>query len=331
MGITATYDRERLRLILREQHDVVTRRQLLECGMSRGAIQHRVGPEGRWLVILPGVYVTTGGRARAEQREMAAMLYAGPGAVMTGAFAARRHGLTASGPDYVDVLIPVRCRRQSVRFVRLIHTARMPEKVLRSGLVRVAAPARAVADAVRGYRSIDDARSLICMAIQRGKCTLADLAEELREGPKRGSALLLRGLNDAAKGIWSAAEGQLMDLVRRSDLPEPEYNVALYAEDGTLLGIVDAWWDKAGVAAEVDSQEFHFRSDDWRATMERHNRLTKHRVQLLHFPPVQITSDGATVLSDLRDAIASGRMTPPPPVRAVPQESQRVDYAIDTL
>lgn len=56
MGIAAVYNREQLGRILREQYTVVSRRQLIECDMTRGAIQHRVGPDGWWQVILPGVY-----------------------------------------------------------------------------------------------------------------------------------------------------------------------------------------------------------------------------------------------------------------------------------
>lgn len=330
MGARAAYDERRLRRILSEQQHVVTRRQLIDCGMTRGAIQHRVGPGGRWRIILPGVYAASDAPITAMQREMAAMLFAGPDAVMTGAFAARHYGLVASGPDYIDVLVPARVRRQSIRFVRLIHTTRMPE-AFRTGAIQIAPAARAVADAVRGYRGIDDARSLICTAIQRRQCTLAEIGSELRDGPVRGSALLLRGLRDAATGIWSAAEGQFMTLIEGSDLPRPQYNVALYAPDGTPLGIVDAWWGRAGVAAEVDSQEFHFRRGDWLDTMSRHNRITKHRVQLLHFPPTQITSNGAAVLADLRDAIAAGLAAPPLPIRAVPQVPLADPARADTL
>src|SRR5438105_6784895 len=164
MGIPANYDRERLRSVLSDQYNVISRRQLLECGMTRSAIQHRVGPDGRWRIILPGIYIANGD-VTATRREMAALLYAGRDGVITGPFAVRRYGLTASGPDSIEVLVPRRVRRQSVRFVRLIHTARIPENVYRTGPIRIADPVRAVADAVRGYREIRDARTVICAAI----------------------------------------------------------------------------------------------------------------------------------------------------------------------
>ena len=217
MGTSASCDRERLERILCDQYNVINRRQLLACGMTRGAIQHRVGPGGRWRILLPGIYAAGSGPGPIQQREMAALLWAGQAGLITGSFAVRHYGLTASGPDSMEVLVPVHVRRQSIRFVRLIRTTRMPERFFRTGPIRVTAPARAVADAVRGYRDINDARTLICAAIQRQQCTLSELATELDEGPSRGSAMLLRGLRDAARGIWSAAEGDLMDLIDRSD------------------------------------------------------------------------------------------------------------------
>jgi hypothetical protein len=322
MRHSAEFDRRRLDDLLCAQFGVVSRGQLLDCGMTRSAIEHRIRIGGPWLVMLPGIYAADA-HISTERREMAAQLHAGPSGVITGPYAVRRHGLTASGPTTIDVLVPDDVRRQNAAFVRLIRTNRMPQAVYRMGPVRLAGPVRAIADAVRTYTEIGDARAVICAAIKDQVCTLAELGTELAGGPSRGAALLRRGLRDAAKGIWSAAEGDLADLVERSDLEQPEYNVALYAEDGTLLGIVDVWWKRAGVAAEVDSREFHFEDGDWEKTMERHNYIAAHRVQLLHFTPRRIKSEGDGVLRELRIAIAEGHRNPPLPIRSVPWRTGR--------
>ncbi|HEX6522333.1 MAG TPA: hypothetical protein VF070_20350 [Streptosporangiaceae bacterium] len=324
MGVSAAYDRKRLAQIFHTQHNVVSRRQLLECGMDPGAIHRRTRGDGPWMPVLPGIYAC--GSLSDQGRETAACLYAGPAGIVTGAFALRHFGLAAPLPGCIEVLVPVDVRRQSARFVRLIRTARMPAQIYHAGPIQIAEPTRAAADATRGYQRISDARAVICEVIQRQLCCLAGLRQELNEGPRQGSALLLRSLRDAARGIWSAAEGDLMDLIDQSDLPQPEYNVALYAADGTFLGIVDTWWQRAGVAGEVDSQEFHFLPQDWRETLKRHNRITKHRVQLMHFPPHRIKTDGTGVVGELRDAITSGLAAPPLPIRGVPK---RMDGAID--
>jgi hypothetical protein len=322
MGIAAEYDRQRLDKVLHDQFRVISRSQLLECGMTAKVIQHLIGPNGQWLRLLPGIYAADA-QMTTERRDMAARLHAGPAGVITSGYAVRRFGLQASGSTAVEVLVPPEVRRLSSGFIRLIRTARMPVVTYRMGPIRYAGLVRAVADAVRGYTQISDARAVVCAAIGRPGCTFADLAAELADGPVRGSLLLRRALRDAARGIWSAAEGDLMDLIRSSDLEQPEFNVALYAEDGTLLGIVDAWWQRAGVAAEVDSLEHHFKnSEDREATMERHNRIARRMINLLHFTPLRITSDGTGVLTDLRIAIAEGRRRPPLPIRGVPQRAR---------
>jgi hypothetical protein len=197
----------------------------------------------------------------------------------------------------------------------------MPTKTYTVGPIRIAGPVRAIADAVRGYSDVGQARALVCEALQNQTCTFAGLAAELTEGPSRGSLLLRRSLRDAAKGIWSAAEGDLLDLIARSDLPEPEYNVSLYAADGEFLGVVDAWWQRAGVAAEVDSTEYHLSVEDKERTETRHNRITRHGVQVLHFSPKRIKASADAVLTDLRIAISSGSAAPPVPIRVIPHRA----------
>ena len=56
--------------------------------------------------MLPGVYLTVTGKPASEQRLVAAVLYAGPRAVITGPAALRLHRLRSPGPDVIDVLVP---------------------------------------------------------------------------------------------------------------------------------------------------------------------------------------------------------------------------------
>src|SRR6266700_2825886 len=108
---------KRLARLLAKQHDVIARRQALACGVTASALRHRLRLKGPWRTILPGVYTTAAGAVRPEQREMAALLYAGPKAVITGAPAVRRHRLRCAGLNEIDVLVPTRVRRQSAGFV----------------------------------------------------------------------------------------------------------------------------------------------------------------------------------------------------------------------
>src|SRR5579863_8856982 len=159
-------DVERLRRVLQVQYQVVTRRQAQLCGMPASTLDRYVAPGGRWQRLLPGVYLAVTGQATQQQREMAALLYAGPQSLITGAAAVRRHHLHAAGPDLVDVLIPVNLKRQSVGFVRVHRTRQMPERIYVTGAIRFTKPARAVADTARSLARFDDVRQVVCDAVQ---------------------------------------------------------------------------------------------------------------------------------------------------------------------
>ncbi len=313
-------DLERLRHVLQAQYQVVTRRQAQLCGMPTSTLDRYIAPEGRWQRLLPGVYLTVTGKATQEQREMAALLYAGPRSLITGAAAVRRHRLTAPGPDVVDVLIPANVHRQSVGFVRVHRTRLMPEGVYASGPIRFTKPARAVADAARNLARFDDVRQVVCDAVQRRSCTVGELTEEFRAGPTAGSTLFREALTEVGDGARSVAEADARLLILRSGLPRPMFNARLYDPDGVFIAMVDAWWEEAGVAAEIDSRAYHLTAGDQDRTTERHDRLSARGVLVLHFPPRRLKTDPSGVVSDLRSAIEKGLGRPRLPIKALPAE-----------
>lgn len=65
------------------QSGVVTRDQALGGGMTRKAIEWQLR-RGHWAALHPGVYLTTPGRDDWEVLAVAALLHAGPGAVLSG-------------------------------------------------------------------------------------------------------------------------------------------------------------------------------------------------------------------------------------------------------
>jgi hypothetical protein len=318
MPILSGYDRTQLERIERGQYDVVSRSQALECGMTRSTIDYRLRATGSWRAILPGVYLTVTGTATPEQRETAALLYAGPQSVITGPVAVRRHGLRCAGLNVLDVLIPADVHRKSTGFVQIQRTTRMPGTWYTSGPLRFTSPVRAVADAARGMTRFSDAQALVCEAIQRGRCTLDELVAELNDGPSAGTRWYRMALAEVSEGIRSAAEADLKRLIDRSDLDRPVYNADLYTLDGVFLGRPDAWFARAGVAGEVDSRAYHLGAKDYEETTRRHNRMEAAGIHMLHWLPSTIKTEPRRVIADLRAAIAAGNDCPPLPIRAIP-------------
>jgi hypothetical protein len=208
MTRTTRLDHDALDRLLIQQLDVISRRQALAVGVTDNALRHRLRPGGPWRGLLPGVYMAATGAPTTLQQEMAALLYAGPGSVITGPAALRSHHIRTELTEFVDVLVPSTRQRRDTNFVRLHRTTRMPERIWQAGPVRYVPASRAVADAVRALPSLRDVRAVVADAVQR--------AGEVGGG-FAGMAYLARGSREDAGP--RPADGQVPD--RRAPLHPP--------------------------------------------------------------------------------------------------------------
>ncbi len=306
--------------LLREQLGVIARNQASAAGITAGALRHRLRPGGSWRTLLPGVYLAMTGTPTPLQQEMAALLYAGRGSMITGPAALRCHRIGTIVPDLIDVLVPVTRQRHDAEFVRMRRTTRMPERIWERGPIRYVPPARAVADTVRGLTSLRDVRAIVADAVQRRACQIRDLAAELDDGPRPGSALFRMALGDVTQGIRSVAEADLKDLLVRAKVPMPLFNPSLYDADGTFIARPDAWWPELGVAIEVDSREWHLSPEDHEKTLARGRRMGRYQIIVMRFTPRQVRSEAATVAEEIRRTLEGAQGRPPLNLRTVPAD-----------
>ena len=110
-----------LRALIEKQAYVVTRAQALRTGLSHHAVSHRLRAGGPWQPLLPGVYLTVTGKPTQRQLDMAAVLYGGTYAVISGLAAVRHHRMPGPETDSVDLLVPARRQCRSVSYLSLIH------------------------------------------------------------------------------------------------------------------------------------------------------------------------------------------------------------------
>jgi hypothetical protein len=261
---------------------------------------------GPWQVLFPGVYLAAGpGSPTADQLDMAALVYAGDRSMITGAAALRRYGILPGAAGIVDVLVPASSNRADCGYVRIHRTRRLPTRLAAQGPIRYTMIPRAVTDAALQAGNQRDMRAIVAAGVHRGRCPLDDLVTELGQSRLRGSVLLRSVIADLAAGIMSSPEGDLMDLIKRSGLPDPVYNPRLYL-NGEFLTMPDAWWEAVGVAAEVDSREYHFDEAAWDETMRRHDRMTAAGIRVLHFSPARIRADPDWVMETIRETLGSG-------------------------
>ena len=234
------------------QYGLVTRAQALGGGVTRKAVACHL-EAGRWVVVHPGVYLTTPGRSDWPVRSMAALLWAGRGAALFGHSAGYAWGLVRAEPDVVDVAVP---------YPRLV-SGRPDVAVLRSrtsgGRVdpqewphRIAIT-HTVFDLADG-RPLDHAVSLAARALDLRLCTpdqlVAALASRKRQTDRR---VLVEMLTDVADGSNSAAELRyLRDVERAHSLPRSRRQAP--TGDGRRR---DVEYEEFGLVVEIDGRLGH--------------------------------------------------------------------------
>jgi hypothetical protein len=272
------------------------------------------GDGGPWRALLPAVYLALPGTPTQAQWETAAVLYAGPHAMITGAAALRFHEFRVTprqDVDAVDLLLPLRFQRASTGCVRVHRTSHMPAMWIKGPSARrYAFPARAVADTARWLTDLREVRALVGDAVQNRHCAIAQLADELRAGGTANGALLRMVIAEATDGVRSAPEAELRDLIIKARMPLPFFNPRLYLPNGKFIACPDAWWPEAGVAIEIDSRRWHLSPDDWERTMTRHSDLGQYGIVTLHATPHQLRTAPAPFLRKAANAYKAGMERP---------------------
>jgi len=308
----ASYDLASVDVLL-SRHGRVTRTSALEkLGMRRSTIQYRCRPGGPWQRILPGVVIAQSGAPSFHQHLAAALLYAEAGAMLTGACVLRLRGLRSLPAGIgVDVLVPHERRRASSGRVSVKRTTRLPEAQLINGL-RCAPLARAVVDACRATADLDAVRAMAAEVVQRGLCSVAELATELRACSSRGAALPRRVMREISAGVRSVAEARARALILGAGLPAPEWNVVLRTPTGRVIASPDAYWAALGVALEIDSLEWHLSPERYRWTQARQRRMARYGIIVVPVTPGAVADRPREFLEELRDTLtqAAGRPTP---------------------
>ncbi|ANY05205.1 hypothetical protein AFB00_01505 [Pseudonocardia sp. HH130630-07] len=295
---------------------LATRSQLRAMGIAKATIDARCRPGGPWRKHLLGVVQLDGRRTTPRQYRRAVLLHAGEEAMLTGAAGAALHGVHRLPDEHrIAVLVPAGHRTTSRDFALVMRTDRPPEPVLVGGL-RVAPPARCLVDAAARCTDLDVVRAMLADAVQRGACRIADLADELDEPRRPYTARARTAFLEVADGTRSAAEAWAREVVRRSSLPAPRWNVALYLPGGELLGVVDAYWDDVGLAWEIQSRRFHLGPQAFDRDVRKQVDLPRAGVVLVPTLAVRLQTEPRAVVAELADAHARAAALPAPTVTA---------------
>ena len=280
------------------QHGVVSRRQLIELGVRPGAIKWRLA-HGRLHSVSRGVYAVGHQALSREGRWMAAVLYAGPGAVLSHRPAAAHWGFRPTARIVVEVSVP--SWRRPRHGLRIHQAALRPDEVTELRGIPVTTVPRTLFDlaAVLGSkRELRRALNEVEILRFRDRLSLADLVARY---PRRAGAATIRALlgewNPGETATRSVLEERFLDFVHPAGLPAPELN-ALVAVGNRRLE-VDFVWRRQRLIVELDGHAAHGTRHSFENDRERDRVLQAAGWTVVRVTWRQLHEAGAAVASDL--------------------------------
>jgi hypothetical protein len=253
-----------LRYLASCQFGIVSRPQALRGGLTAGMIKFRVA-SGRWRQIHRGIYATFNGDLSYGSRLWAAVLSAGPGAVLSHETSAELHRLADKRDRLVHVMVADPRHVKAAEDVRLHRSARSIEAVQVHGYPPCTAIEETVLDLTQAARSFDDVCGWVTRAIARELTDETRLQAAMTKRERlRWRADLREVLEAAAAGDHSVLEFRYhRDVERAHGLPEPDRQAEFTAKDGRR-GRRDRVYQEYGVVVELDGRLAHPEENRWK-------------------------------------------------------------------
>jgi very-short-patch-repair endonuclease len=292
--------------LVRRQHGVVTRRQLLGLGYSRHAIAHRLDV-GRLHPVYPGVYAVGRPDLTRHGRWMAAVLACGEGAVLSHGSAAALLRIGRELPDRFEVSVPSESHRTQRGL--LIH--------------RRPALRREHTGTFEGIPVTSPIQTLVDLSLRLDRPGIERAINEadkydLVHPPELRRALAGRvGEPGVAKLRWvldrrtfrltrEELERCFLPLAREAGLPVPETRRIVNGFE------VDFFWPALGFVVETDGLRYHRTPAEQARDRLRDQAHTAAGYAHLRFTHEQVRYEPAHVRATL---VATARLLPAPAAR----------------
>lgn len=284
-----------------EQYGVVSRRQLLDLGVSSTKVERWTAGR-RLLPLHRGVYAVGHDRLTLNGRWLAAVLAVGPGGVLSHREAAALHELRPSSRSTVDVTVAARRRVPGVQVHRVERldpadrtvVAGIPTTTVARTLVDLAdvvpprALRKALEEAERSHRL--DARAI--------EAVLARTRGRNGAGCRRIRAALAELAATGDTVTRSELEDRFLSLLDAHGVPRPLTNRWIAGMEG------DAVWPAARVVAELDGWAFHGTRQAFERDRERTSELTAEGWTVVRFTHAQVVGRPAWAAARLRRVLA---------------------------
>jgi very-short-patch-repair endonuclease len=290
--------------LARRQHGVVSRVQLLDAGVGREAVQHRLDHR-RLHPLYRGVYAVGHRVLTPDGRRMAGVLAMGPGAVLSHRAAAAHWGIR----HFSGVEVTLQQRRHQRPGIR-IHQLSLPsDEVTTARGVPITTPTRTLFDLAAVVPRIQVERAIHEADVQRRNDHLS-LPDLLKRYPRRRGAGTIRAiLRDGARRTRRELEARFVAFVERFALAKPEFNAHLLVA-GTWIEC-DCVWREAGVIVELDGREVHATAFAFERDRARDRKLQARGWRTVRITWRQLQFEPEAVAYDLRALLTTPAGTAP--------------------
>ncbi len=297
--------------VLRRQLGVVSRQQMLACGLSPSQVD-RLERSGTLERVQAGVFRHTATPTTWEQRLMAGLLGAGPASVVSHRSAAALWGVPNLSVAMVELTrpgtAPVRRRELHVHRNQLSAT-----EWTDLGPLRLTTPARTAVDLATVVSPVMVGRAIETW-LSGSIMTIDQLTDALaRAGRRHGTRIVRELMLHRQLGRIvpdSRAEGVLGETLAAGGLPLPVHHHIVVLPDGTRFEL-DWAYPADRLALELDGHGVHpasfeaFDRDRW-----RRNELEIHGWTVLNFTSAACRRQPRRVVEQVRRVLL-GRQRPP--------------------
>jgi hypothetical protein len=279
------------------QSGVLSAGQLLAAGLSRDFVRARLDG-GHWQRLYCGVYATFSGEPSREAALWAAVLVAGPGALLSYQTAAEVAGLSDKRSSLIHVTVPAERRIVRVPGVAVHYSARAWQAVHPARLPPQTRIEETVLDLASAAGSLDDAVAWVTRALGRRQTTQARLLEAVQERAKvRWRPQLTELLSPDSAGIHSLLEYRYHhDVERPHGLPQG-IRQARSKRDGHNE-YRDTLYEAYAAAVELDGRLAHPADERWR-DIRRDNAAAGTGTVTLRFGWLDVTERPCQVAAEV--------------------------------
>lgn len=252
--------------LLQLQAGVITRAQALSAGMSRHGLRAKLD-SGRWQRLHPGVYAGFSGQPGRDPVLWAAVLGAGPRAILSHETAAELHGLLspAARPGrIIHVMVPGGQQVVPMRYVRLHYSQRLDDSRHPVQLPPVTRFEETVLDLAVTAATVTDGIGWILRACGTRRTTPDRLRQAMAARRRlRWRAELSAALGDARSGVHSALEHSYLHRVERPHgLPAGVRQRRVIARNAAIYQ--DVRYERYQLIVELDGRAAHPGQERWR-------------------------------------------------------------------